>query len=376
METFLNAGVGIGILMFFLLLFKKEKRLGDYIFLVWILTMIGQVMFYWITINHFAIEGVWAIIIFALPLLSAPILFLYISWLVGKTITFKNALSHLSVYPIYIGLMLFLFPEFLDFTIAEDGYLKFKENSHFLTQYYAIPLAVSGFLYSIWDLGLLKQHRKSINQLFSYNEEINLRWVNHVVYSSLLLFIFASIWIFGATQFALLSIKNAFSLVGISLSLMLIAFGFYGFRQTEIFSNIKRTITTNENTSDERNERTLYSKSGLTLKKIQIIAERLKIHMLDKKPFLNEDLNVQMLSEQLEILPTHLSQVINQHYKVSFYDFINQYRVEQATIMLSSNDYTHLTILGIAFECGFKSKSSFNRYFKKYTGKAPSKFIS
>jgi len=50
---------------------------------------------------------------------------------------------------------------------------------------------------------------------------------------------------------------------------------------------------------------------------------------------------------------------------MNFYDFVNQYRVEEAKQKLISSDYDHLSVLGIAFDCGFKSKPSFNRYFKK-----------
>jgi len=92
------------------------------------------------------------------------------------------------------------------------------------------------------------------------------------------------------------------------------------------------------------------------------------------KPFLNEDLSLPLLAEQCELSQTQLSQIINQHFQVNFYDFVNSYRIEKAKGMLCSSEFEHLSILGIAFECGFKSKSSFNRYFKKHTGVSPSKF--
>ena len=92
------------------------------------------------------------------------------------------------------------------------------------------------------------------------------------------------------------------------------------------------------------------------------------------KPFLNENLSLSLLAEKSEILQSHISQVINQHFQMHFYDFINRYRVEEAKEKLSSSDFDHLSVLGIAFDCGFKSKSSFNRYFKKHTGVSPTEF--
>jgi len=374
METLLNAGLGIGALMFMLLLFKKGKKQGDYFFLCWILIMLGQITFYAITVYHFELTGLLAIALFGLPLLGAPLLFLYILSLTGHSVNWKTIISHLSIYVLYVLLILFL-KEYDEVTlIAINGFFKMPENVPQWMQYYAIPLAISGLVYCIWDLWLLKKHRRHIADIFSFEEKVDLKWINYIVYSYFILFVFASFLIFGATQFQLFPIENAFALVGITLSLMLIAFGFYGFRQTAIFSSIDSQTISNLELQNAPSEKASYSKSGLTAEKIKSLTDQLTAHMELEKPFLNEDLNLSLLSEQSEISQPHLSQVINQQLKMNFYDFVNQYRVEEAKKMLSSSKFNHLSVLGIAFECGFKSKSSFNRYFKKYAGASPSEF--
>jgi AraC-like DNA-binding protein len=195
-----------------------------------------------------------------------------------------------------------------------------------------------------------------------------------LLYGYFLLFLLTSFLIFGATQFQLFPLEKAFAFVGITLGVMLVAFGFYGFRQTSIFSNT-HSIQNIQNKGDKLStQNSNYAKSGLTSYKIQILAEKLSKVMETKKPFLNENLNLTLLAELSETTQTQLSQVINQYFQMNFYDFVNQYRVEEAKRMLSSITFDHLTILGIAFECGFKSKSSFNRYFKKYVGVSPSEF--
>jgi AraC-like DNA-binding protein len=374
MEVILNIGLGIGILMFVILLFKKEKQKGDYLFLGWILTMLAQINFYFITIYHFEIQGIIAILSFAIPLLGSPLLFLYILCLTGHKVTWKGIISHLSIYLIYVCFIYILQLGNSVSLIAKNGYIKFDGTTTFWLRYYAVPLAISGLVYCIWDLRLLKKHRKSIANLYSFNERINLNWVNYIVYSFLALFLIASVWVFGATQFQLISLPNAFALVGISLCLMLSAFGFYGFRQTTVFTNIDVRTFENSTINKTESEKSAYLKSGLTTEKIQNLANELEAYMVEKKPFLNDSLNLTNLAEQLKISPSNLSQVLNQYYEKSFYDYINQYRIDKAKIMLSSNNFSHLSILGIAYDCGFKSKSSFNRYFKKYTGKSPSSF--
>lgn len=374
MEIILNAGLGIGILMFLLLLFKRNKKQGDYLFVGWIVVTLFQIAFYEITVYRFALHGLGAILSFGLPLLGAPLLFLYIFSLTGHKFSWKTILSHLSIYIIYV-VVLFMLKENDKVTLsALNGYFPLYENAPLWMQYYAIPLAISGLVYCVWDLLLLRKHRQTIVALFSFDEKINLKWVGYIVYSYFILFILASFLIFGAIQFQLFPIENAFALVGICLSLMLIAFGFYGFRQTAIFSNIGSQEITDPTAENALSETASYAKSGLTVDKTNDLANQLITHIVTEKPFLNEDLNLALLAEQSQISQPHLSQVINQHFHKNFYDFVNQYRVEEAKQMLSSPDFNHLSVLGIAFDCGFKSKSSFNRYFKKYTGVSPSEF--
>lgn len=374
MEFILNAGLGVGVLMFLLLLLKRNKNQGDFLFLGWILVILGQIAFYQFTIYQFEIHGLWAILAFALPMLGAPLLFLYILSLTGSKVSIKTLLIHLGIYIIYVVVFFMLQQQDHVALTATNGYFQMPANPPQWMQYYAIPLAISGLVYCIWDLVLLRRHRQTIVALFSFDEKINLKWVRYIVYSYLILFLLASFLIFGATQFQLFPIENAFAFVGITLSLMLIAFGFYAFRQTAIFSNVDgRTISYSE-LQNATSEKASYSKSGLTDEKIKSIADQLTKHMEIEKPFLNEDLDLPLLAEQSGISQPHLSQVINQQLKMNFYDFVNRYRVEEAKKKLSSSEFSHLSILGIAFECGFKSKSSFNRYFKKYTGSAPSAF--
>lgn len=374
MGIVLNASLGIGFLMFLILIFKRRKKREDYFFLSWILVTLLQIVFYNITIFHKTLQGTLAILSFSLPMLGAPLLFLYILQLTGKHPNVKTVIFHCSIYFIYAAALYLVFHGKDVEIIAQNGYLSFSRNTSFWFQIYAIPLAISGLFYCIRDLMLLKKHKERIAEIFSFKEKIHLKWVKYVVYSYFILFLLASFLIFGATQFQLFPLENAFTFVGITLGGMLIAFGFYGFRQTSIFSNTN-SIQILQNKGDTVSiKNTAYAKSGLTSDKIRILAEKLSKVMETKKPFLNEDLNLTLLAELSETTQTQLSQVVNQYFEMNFYDFVNQYRVEEAKKMLSSPEFNHLSVLGIAFDCGFKSKSSFNRYFKKYTGVSPSQF--
>jgi AraC-like DNA-binding protein len=93
-----------------------------------------------------------------------------------------------------------------------------------------------------------------------------------------------------------------------------------------------------------------------------------------QKPYLNPELTLSELADNLNTNSSLLSQVINSGFEKNFNDFVNQYRVEEFKQKSKSRDFQHLTLLAIAFECGFNSKATFNRAFKKITGQNPSNF--
>ena len=96
--------------------------------------------------------------------------------------------------------------------------------------------------------------------------------------------------------------------------------------------------------------------------------------MVEKEVFLDSDLNLIKMSELLNISPHQLSYVINTGFNENFYQFINKYRVEKTKELLLKKEMDNLSILGIAYESGFNSKTSFYTVFKKITGITPSEF--
>lgn len=102
--------------------------------------------------------------------------------------------------------------------------------------------------------------------------------------------------------------------------------------------------------------------------------QRLMELMQKDKLYLNPDLNLKMLADSLHLSPGYCSQIINQYEKKNFFDFVNAYRVEEVKGNLQNPAFQHLNLLGIAYESGFKSKSTFNLVFKKITGLTPSAY--
>jgi AraC-like DNA-binding protein len=96
--------------------------------------------------------------------------------------------------------------------------------------------------------------------------------------------------------------------------------------------------------------------------------------MEEKKPWLNGELTAGQLSQLLGISVNHLSQVLNKEQHQNFFDFINSYRVSEVIRRMGDNGNSHLTLLAIALDSGFNSKTSFNTVFKKVTNQTPSHY--
>ena len=116
-------------------------------------------------------------------------------------------------------------------------------------------------------------------------------------------------------------------------------------------------------------------KNTLTNEDVELWKTKILTHFSTNKPYLNPDLTLSELAENLKTNTSILSQVINTGFSKNFNDFVNEYRVNDFKDKISIPQYQHLTLLAIAFECGFNSKSTFNRAVKKITNQMPSELM-
>ncbi len=193
-------------------------------------------------------------------------------------------------------------------------------------------------------------------------EKINLRWIGIGMDAFLIIFglmtIFVALFISGANVYSIY-----IALIPLLVSITILAIGYFGLTQPIIIPPEIENIKLKK-----------YEKSSLTSENSEKYLKKLIKIMECEKPFLNNDLTLQKLSEMLSISPHHLSQIINEKKNQNFFDFINSYRIEEAKNLLVDKKGELLTILAIAEEVGFNSKSAFNIAFKKYTSLTPSQF--
>ena len=132
---------------------------------------------------------------------------------------------------------------------------------------------------------------------------------------------------------------------------------------------------TSPQTPSTNSIKTKYQKTGLTDEKANLLIDTINTYMLKEKPYLNQKLSIQNLSQAIQIPTHHISQVLNDVAGQSFFAYTNSYRTEAFIEKIKNDEHQKNTLLGLAYDCGFNSKTSFNRIFKEIKGVSPSEFI-
>jgi TolB-like protein/AraC-like DNA-binding protein/Tfp pilus assembly protein PilF len=126
---------------------------------------------------------------------------------------------------------------------------------------------------------------------------------------------------------------------------------------------------TNIDLPKRKYKKALFDKTELTQNK-----GKLKQLMTTDKPYLDPNLTLRSLSEKLQMSPNHLSQLLNEGFDKNFSEYINTYRLETFKEKAADASLGHLTILALAYESGFNSKTVFNTFFKRTVGMTPKEY--
>ena len=118
-----------------------------------------------------------------------------------------------------------------------------------------------------------------------------------------------------------------------------------------------------------------YEASRLSADQSQDLVKQVVEYVEKNKPYLNPDLKINDLASEINQSAHSISQVINQYLGQSFTEFINKYRVEEVKRRMVDDEYSKFTLMAIAENCGFNSKTSFYRIFKKVTGQTPAEYL-
>jgi AraC-like DNA-binding protein len=232
-------------------------------------------------------------------------------------------------------------------------------------------VVLQGLIYMALTLVLLNRHSIKIKNVFSDTEKRTLEWLRIMTQLAIVVWLLA-FFINVLKMTGNPPILTTISIIAMATSLYVYVIGYLGLRQQEILfplSTPEPQQTAGNTTSHIINEK--YAKSGLSRDKAkQHLSDLLQL-MEKERPFINANLTLNELADELSISSHNLSQIINTQLKQTYFDFINHYRVEEVKKALADPAREHYTLLAIALDAGFNSKSSFNAVFKKHTNMTP-----
>jgi AraC-like DNA-binding protein len=370
--TYLFFIAAFNAIFFLVLLLQKEpKLLHDRILIFWLLYMGVATATYALSIEFFPDASLLSSGIIALFLLHGPFLYLYVSALTSehKQFGIKN-IWHFTPFVAFILYLIIAsrFPTYSE-GIRVD-HVSHGADSPLLFSFFLILTAISGPVYFIMAYRKFYKSRNSSRHLSSI--EVNLNWLGKLIP------IFGIVWTALIIVAVIHHIFHLFSMafctngLFLSLSVFIILIGYFGLKQKEVFISFSK-----EELKEPKSENKIkYGTSSLQGTELQKCYHQIGRYMAIKKPYLDPDLTLPKLAESLGVPTHHLSQVINEMHGSNFFDFINKFRVEEVKRKIQDPNFQNYSLLGIAFESGFNSKSAFNRVFKNLTGTTPSKFRS
>ena len=371
MHLILIIGAFQALFMAVLIYSKRNKTAPDYflatLFLVITLTQFNGYMEVYNRLNDYPYPG---FINTSTPLifLHGPLMWFYVRSLTKQSFRFRPVyLLHFLPFALVLGRFaatIYFLPA--DEKIMHESEELFKDDLFFPLVMIGIILFTQGYYILIWRM--LKRYDKGIRNYFSKLEDIDLRWLRFLVMGAIMFYASISVLYFIDYFIDLMSYVHL-QITGFSFATVyVLVLGFYGYRQGNLFVSQRLEIDLEKasdipyqegeiETADERFLRSLLS------------------HMKENEPYLDPELTLGKLSDELRVGPDYLSGILNGRLGKNFFDFVNHYRIEAFKQQVKLAENRKLKLISIAYDCGFNSKPTFNRVFKRATGMTPSEYL-
>ncbi|WP_204343822.1 helix-turn-helix domain-containing protein [Psychroserpens algicola] len=339
-----------GLLVFSILIFRKKGNKRSNIILgLFVLSFaitLAIFVLYWsgyIYVYPFTyFDGLFRVISY----LFGPLLFMYIQSLFPERLNFKTIFHHFIPYIICF----LLYTSRLFFDISDTIF------APLIAMLFNPWVRVSHMLIYLVLIYFYVEKEKT-------NVADNVKvWLHYLTYSffGLILsyisyFILINFSFFNLDWAYMISFMISFFIILISVMGYMQPDVFWGFSMEQVFTFVK------------------YKKSGLSESLSLELKQKLLSLMINEKVYKENTINLERLSQKLGTSKHNTSQVINEHFKENFFEFLNDFRIEEAKELLV-NDHNHLNITEILYEVGFNNKVSFNNAFKKRTGLTPTQY--
>lgn len=224
---------------------------------------------------------------------------------------------------------------------------------------------ISFVIYLVLTVRIYQQYRQYINDNYSDTEAIQFNWIRNILYLIIIGFIFEFLVDIAGNFIEFEDYKGKWNAY-FGYSVILYAISILGYNR--IGKPAQKLDFVPQHTP-------AVDKAPTELPELDRYKTRLLSLMTNQHLYLQADLTLKETALQLKTNASVLSKVINTGFSQNFNDFVNSFRVDAVKEKMKSSDAQHLTLTAIAYECGFNSKATFNRAFKKFTGMSPRDFM-
>lgn len=349
--------LGLSMAMLFWVRGWREERLSDSI-LGWVMFFLAieiqdytfgfaGINYLWNELNGFP-RGT--------ALLFGPAVYFYLRAQINRSFSLHQGhLMHLLLWFIPFAAELIIF-------LMGKEYVESWQSStiHHLIRIPRLLIVWGSYVYYFSkSLRLYKDYREWAQNQYANQELISFIWFRNLLYFMIIGILFKESMGLIDSFFGLDFYQDWWwnlAMVGIIFYV-----GILGYAQVQIDKITYQAISTNEAVT------TSYSK----IEEFSNWKSKIESYMNEEKPYLDQQLNLKSLASQFKTNPSIMSAAINSCFGKNFNDFVNEYRVKEFLNISKQTELAHYTLLALALESGFNSKSTFNRAFKKVTGQTP-----
>lgn len=322
-----------------------------------------------------------------LNLLHGPILYFYVRTLISeKSTSSKSDLLHLLPFAIIYPLFMLMahpkpmvpLPNSADTEVGPVGEHEITSLFEPIFVHFGLINGLLFVAYSVLTICLLIKHQRKITELFSQNDSrISLNWVYALPATFVIMVL---INVINEEILSSSSQVSAHTLHMLSFLIISTVLCFFGVKQKPVFY-FRGLSATREDTAQKATSVDLPQASSnkednnpLSEEAIHNIINKMNTYMQTEKPYLEPDFTVYALADKLKIPRRLLSLVLNNGLSKNFYQYVNEFRINEVKTLLETQTDPQVTILDLAFQAGFKSKSSFNSLFKQHCDVTPTQY--
>lgn len=320
-------------------------------------------------------------------LLMAPIIEVWLDW---RQVWIFNVLKFFSVIALYLYIRSLSrkvtpsnswmhFVVIVGYTPVAYHYVHYLKETYgeniiaaSIEDPYTIGIAVFNLLYLSFYLFLYirayKLHKAEVVENYSSLNKLGLNWIKALISG------YFAVVVLSVMGFALLLINSTLAPVICLYTVVMICMYLYFVTIKGIFTPQVYSLRKLEEKGDSPKMEVSASAEHKDRKRLTLLSRRILTVMEKEALYKNESLSIGELAEHLDVQPYLVSRALNSVVGKSFFEFINEYRVEEAKRLLQDPAYAQYSLVAIGYEAGFSSKTTFNTVFKKLTGSTPSAY--